>query len=597
MGPIVSSFRFLGKDHLLTKKRVGTLFNVSVSLVFVVVAVVIVVLVNRTMRQQALVEAESKARILLDRNLATHTYFSHDLKPAVFALTEGYREEEYFDPAWMSSTYAVRQIDGYFKELSPSDYFFKDAAISARSPENEADDFERSFVEALRANPDLGAVSGVRSIGGETYFYSMRRGEMMEESCLRCHSTPDAAPADMVDIYGAELSFDRDVGEVISVVSIRIPLEEAYAAADRFSLYLSGMLLMMLAGLFAAQWLLGDRIIYKPLAALRSKAVQIAIRHEHLGEEIAAPDYGREMQELTAAFNAMSLGLRRSVDQLEERVRERTAELQTANQQLQQEIREREAAEEKLRQQERLVAVGQLAGGIAHDFNNLLTSINGFAELIQLQVAPDDPVHELADRILESGGKTAHIVSQLLAFSSRQMISPQIIDMTLLLQGMLRIVRKELPENIQLQTTVAPDLWSIEADPRQIERMLLNLTRHAIGWMAEGGTLQIEAANLCAVDGALDDEIDAPHGDCVVIKVHDTGEALSQGTRAANAAPQAVFEPFYIKSQAVADDVGLRLAAAYGIVKQNRGHIWLESKPDEGNTFWVTLPRHIPKSA
>ncbi len=161
------------------------------------------------MRSQALVEAEAKARILLDRNLATHTYFSHDMKPNLFEWTEPFRSDDYFDPTWMSSTYAVRHIDQYFKSLSDADYYYKEAAINARSPENEADAYERTFLDWLNADPDLVIDTSVRVLDGKPYFVVMRRGEVMEESCLRCHSAPDVAPAGMVQVYGADRSFDR----------------------------------------------------------------------------------------------------------------------------------------------------------------------------------------------------------------------------------------------------------------------------------------------------------------------------------------------------------------------------------------------------
>jgi hypothetical protein len=115
----------------------------------------------------ALEEAESKTCIILDHNLATHTYFSHDLKPAVFKLTDPYISPDYFDPTWMSSTYAVREIDYYYRTLSGEDYYYKEAAIDARSPQNEADNFERDFIEALNADPSLVDQALVRTLNGK----------------------------------------------------------------------------------------------------------------------------------------------------------------------------------------------------------------------------------------------------------------------------------------------------------------------------------------------------------------------------------------------------------------------------------------------
>ena len=135
--------------------RLGMFLNVGVGIVFIIAAVIIVIIVNYSMRQQALIEAQTKARIILDRNLATHTYFSQIMKPSIFAWSEPFRSKEYFDHTWMSSTYAIREIEKYFKSLNPSGYSFKDAAIDARSPENEADEYERVFLEKLAMDKKL----------------------------------------------------------------------------------------------------------------------------------------------------------------------------------------------------------------------------------------------------------------------------------------------------------------------------------------------------------------------------------------------------------------------------------------------------------
>ena len=177
-----------------SKIRVGLLLNLIVGVLFIIAAGVIVLLVNYEARQQALVEAKSKARILLDHNLATHTYFSHNLKPALFEWTEPFRSDDYFDPTWMSSTYAVREIDQYFKSMSPAEYYYKEGAINARSPKNEADLYEQEFIKRLNSDPNLVEASDIRFVNGQPYFVTLRRGEMMEESCLRCHSTPELAP-------------------------------------------------------------------------------------------------------------------------------------------------------------------------------------------------------------------------------------------------------------------------------------------------------------------------------------------------------------------------------------------------------------------
>jgi len=338
----MNSDRKIWISRVLGDMTLGFLLEAAVAVVFLVGAVVLVLLVRHHMRKQALAEAESKSRIILDRNLATHTYFTHQLKPGLFDWSEPFRDEGYFDPVWMSSTYAVREIDETFQSLNPADYYYKECAIDARSPKNEADAFEEAFIEELNQNPELTERSLVRSLDGEPAFVTLRRGETMEESCLRCHSTPNEAPAELVETYGGDRSFGREVGEVVSAISIRIPLEEAYLDADRFAGRLSLLLLALLVALFAAQSWLSQSFVLSPVKQIRKKALRIADGGQHLGEQIPLPP-GRDLRELTLAFNHMSQALRTSYERLEERVRTRTAELRVANLEL-------EASERKLRE-------------------------------------------------------------------------------------------------------------------------------------------------------------------------------------------------------------------------------------------------------
>ncbi len=311
---------------IMGNPKLGIVLNAVMAVVFIIAAVIIVLTVNYNMRQQALVEAQSKAGIILDRNLATHTYFTHVMKPRIFAWTKPFRSKEYFDPSWMSSTYAVREIGKYFASLNSMGYYFKDAAIDARSPENEAEGYERIFIEKLKAGRNPESESAVRNINGKLFLTILRKGEVMETSCLRCHSVPKNAPKGLIDNYGSERSFNRKANDVASAVSIRIPLSEAYMAANIFSWKLSIVLLVVLACLFFIQYFFYRRYLLKPLGIMQEKATLIAMHEEHLGEEIEQP-YGMELNELTLSFNKMSKKLRHDMDNLEELVRKRTEAL------------------------------------------------------------------------------------------------------------------------------------------------------------------------------------------------------------------------------------------------------------------------------
>jgi len=309
--------------------KISTFINISIILVFILSMMVIVVMVRTHERKEALRTAEGIAHIILDRNLAIHTYFSHQLKPAVFTLKGKKGGPDYFDPTWMSSTFAVREIN----KISKNDYYYKECAINARSPENEADGFERTFIKRLNKEPDLRSFSRVRTIEGKQYFTVLQRGEVMEESCLMCHSTPVNAPQELVTRYGPERSFNRSVNEVVSAISIRIPLDSAYADADKATFNISLILFFVLVVMLVVVMAVTNRFIFRPLEVVKEKAVQISASEEHLGEQIPAPP-GKELEDLSNAFNRMSTTLRKDRDSLEQKVQDRTAELTRMNKEL-----------------------------------------------------------------------------------------------------------------------------------------------------------------------------------------------------------------------------------------------------------------------
>ncbi len=308
---------------------IRTYYNLLLLGIFAASAVIIIIIVNVSTKELALSDARERARILLDRNLATHTYFSHELKPKVFALTDPYRSREYFDPSWMSSTYAVREIDRRFRMLNGGQYYYKECAVNARSPQNEADPYERAFIERLNSEPSLVEQAGVRTLDGKPFFVVLRRGEVLEDACLRCHSSPSAAPDDLVKQYGPNRSFSRGVGDVVSAISIRVPLEVPYAQANRQTLLLSAVFLGILAMLYVLKMTLSRRMIFGPLEKVRDKAMEIAKDERRLGETIDLSS-GPELDDLAAAFNTLSGNLQQSRDHLEETVAQRTSELQKA---------------------------------------------------------------------------------------------------------------------------------------------------------------------------------------------------------------------------------------------------------------------------
>ncbi len=289
--------------------------------------------VHGFMKRHSIAEAEKTAQILLDHNLATHNYFTDHLKPGVFELLPDTEEENYFDPRWMSSTYAIRMAHKQFQALNGKHYYYKESAIDARNPENEADPFEKDFILNLNKDPDLIRLTTIREFDGKPFLHVLRRGETIRESCLKCHGAAEKAPSEMTALYGASTSFGRKIGETVSAISIRIPLAEAFAEVRHFSWKLSLSFLLILIILLGCQFLLIQKMIFMPLKRIRDKARQITRNKDQLGKKIEKP-FGKELREVTGAFNNMSSVLKKQMDSLEKAVDRRTRSLKAANERL-----------------------------------------------------------------------------------------------------------------------------------------------------------------------------------------------------------------------------------------------------------------------
>jgi PAS domain S-box-containing protein len=252
--------------------------------------------------------------------------------------------------------------------------------------------------------------------------------------------------------------------------------------------------------------------------------------------------------------------------------------------QVKRDVTREQQLEEQYRQAQKMEAVGLLAGGIAHDFNNILTVINGYSELACAQLPPDSPLLETMGTILQSGKRAANLVRQLLAFSCKQIIQPRLLELNPLVLQLNRMLRRVISENIHIETNLAPDLWPIKADPHQIEQIILNLAVNAQDAMSQGGYLTIETANVVFTIEDIANYPEAEPGKYVLLAVRDTGHGMSEEVKTR------IFEPFFTTKE-VGQGSGLGLATVYGIVKQNKGNIWVYSEENRGTTFKVYFPR------
>ena len=271
---------------------------------------------------------------------------------------------------------------------------------------------------------------------------------------------------------------------------------------------------------------------------------------------------------------------------LEERVKERTAELLRANDELKREVNDRKVAqaalrrsEEQLRQSQKLEAIGRLAGGIAHDFNNMLSAMIGYAGLLSLALPPDAEGQQDVKQILLAGERAAALIRQLLAFSRKQVMQPEVLDLSRVVTGMTEMLQRLLGERVQLQVETAPGC-SVLADPTQMEQVVLNLSINARDAMPRGGHLRIKVEHLAAPppNGPV------AAGDWVRLSVTDDGVGMSAETRSH------VFEPFFT-TKPRGQGTGLGAATVFGAVKQSGGEVAVQSEEGRGTTFEIYLPR------
>jgi signal transduction histidine kinase/CheY-like chemotaxis protein len=276
-------------------------------------------------------------------------------------------------------------------------------------------------------------------------------------------------------------------------------------------------------------------------------------------------------------------------DELEQRVAERTTQLQAANTALQHELAERQKLEARLLQSQKLDGLGRLAGGISHDFNNLLTAIGGYADLIGLMLPKDHPTHSHLAQIQKGVVHASNLTKQLLTFARKQIIEPRVLNLNELIGEMDRLLHPIIGSDIELITRPAEDLGWVKADPGQIEQVLMNLVLNARDAMPGGGTLIIETQNTALDRAYAQGQQHVTEEPYVLLAVSDTGVGMDAEVQVR------AFEPFFT-TKAVGKGTGLGLATCYGIVEQHGGHISIFSEVGRGTTFTIYLPR-VPEPA
>jgi PAS domain S-box-containing protein len=249
-----------------------------------------------------------------------------------------------------------------------------------------------------------------------------------------------------------------------------------------------------------------------------------------------------------------------------------------------QDVTERVVLEDRLRQSQKMEAVGRLAGGVAHDFNNLLTVILGYTQLLIDGLPAGSRLAEGTGQIKSAADRAAGITRQLLAFSRKQVRSPRLIDLNNVMLNLDTMLRRLIGEDIEVLTVPAVDLGTVRADPGQIEQVLMNLALNARDAMPNGGKLTLETSNIQLDDAYAREHQPVEPGRYVMLAVSDTGIGMSAETLAH------IFEPFYTTKEP-GKGTGLGLSTVYGVVKASGGYIWVYSELGQGTTFKIYFPR------
>ncbi len=249
-------------------------------------------------------------------------------------------------------------------------------------------------------------------------------------------------------------------------------------------------------------------------------------------------------------------------------------------------VSEQKALELKFAQSHKMEAVGQLAGGVAHDFNNVLTAIIGFSDLLLQTHRPTDRAYGDIMNIKSSANRAASLVSQLLAFSRRQTLHPQVMELGEALTDLAPLINRSLGETIELKIQPGRDLWYVKADKSQLTQVVINFAVNARDAMPGGGSLTIRTKNISERESLKLSGLGVVAGEYVLIEVEDTGTGIPADIIGK------IFEPFFTTKE-VGKGTGLGLSTVYGIVKQTGGYIYADSVVGKGTTFRVYLPRHV----
>jgi signal transduction histidine kinase len=487
-------------------------------------------------------EAYEKTDIVLGHIDATMEYARDELRPQVFHALPG----NVFIKQVMSSSFMNMGIMKRFKKRFPR-YIYRRVAIDPMNPIaiNKADAFEEGYITKFRQNPTSKMEwKGLVTRNGEDYFLHLK-AIVMEDQCLLCHGDPDVSPPSITLHYGREHGRHWKVGEVVGLESIAAPVSDTIHQLQQvaWSFFLFGI--AGVAILFISLNYFHYRLAVVPLKRVSSFFREVVNGHRGLDIHFDSRDYD-EVSELADSFNRMMGHLQKSED-------------------------ERKEMEERVLQADKLASIGRLGAGVAHEINNPLSLILGYTNMLRKECQGTDQTKEDLDIVYNNARLCKKIVEDLLYFSRQAKANRAPTDINAAVESVVVLMAETLRNRgITITSDYEPALPQLAADEDKLKRVFMNLLQNSFQAMQPGGALTIKTGYDRERNG-------------ITIVFADTGCGIPDEIR------DKIFEPFFTTKQP-GEGTGLGLSVSYGIVKEHRGEIAVESEQGKGTSFTLWFP-------
>lgn len=531
-----------GKTPTQRRSTLSSKFMWGLGIILLVGIAVFSLLTYDYLKQMFIKEAYEKTDIVLGHIDATMEYARDELRPQVFHVVPG----NIFISQVMSSSAMNIGIMHRFAKRFPQ-YIYRRVATNPLNPDDKANAFEEGFIERFKTEPrDKQRWRGLITKDGKEYFLHVK-AIVMESQCLLCHGDPASSPESITRHYGKVHGRHWKVGEVIGLESIAAPVSDTFRMLRQvtFSFFLFAVGGMM--ALFGILNYFHYRVAVVPLRRLNSFFRDVVNRHRGLDIHLDARDY-EEVSELAESFNRMMGYLKESEE-------------------------ERKEMEERVRQADKLASIGQLAAGVAHEINNPLSMILGYTKMLRKEcsAAGSSQAKEDLDIVYQNATICKKIVEDLLNFSRQTKPHRHATNLNAALETASSSLTDDFhAAGMKVIHDFDPSLPLLPADEEKLKRVFINLLRNSHQAMQAGDSITIKTEYDREKNG-------------IRIVFTDNGSGIPEAIRGK------IFEPFFT-TKPPGQGTGLGLAVSYGIVKEHRGEITVESEEGKGTSFTLWFP-------